>query len=243
LLAPARVQGDGAVESLIAALHTVQADGRANVVILARGGGSLEDLWCFNDERLARAVFGCHIPVVSAIGHQTDWTICDYVADVRAPTPSAAAEIVTPHDRLTLLGWLQGYAARLDELVVRHLRSSRERVEQLQQRIQRAAPHHRMDNVRQRLDRSASRLDQAMLRQLAHARERVHTLARELALLNPRSPLARGYVLAEDITSGELVRSVDHLRIGQRLRLHFSDGSADTTVHAVQRERTGGGHG
>ncbi|MFN3336643.1 MAG: exodeoxyribonuclease VII large subunit, partial [Thermomicrobium sp.] len=188
ILAPARVQGDGAVESLIAALQAVQADGRAQVVIIARGGGSLEDLWCFNDERLARTVFACRIPVVSAVGHQTDWTICDYVADLRAPTPSAAAELVTPYDRATLLSWLQGLADRLNELIVRRVEASRERVNQLEHRLQRTAPRHRMDNLRQRLDQSAQRLDRAIADHLSRARHHVRSLTRELELLSPYGP-------------------------------------------------------
>jgi len=244
ILAPARVQGDGAVESLIAALQAVQADGRAQVVIIARGGGSLEDLWCFNDERLARTVFACRIPVVSAVGHQTDWTICDYVADLRAPTPSAAAELVTPNDRATLLSWLQGLSERLNELIARRVEASRERVNQLEHRLQRTAPRHRMDNLRQRLDQSAQRLDLAITHHLLRARNHVRTLARELELLSPYGPLERGYLLAEDMASGNLVRSVNHVTIGQRLRLHFSDGTAETSVQAVQPKGTGGGsHG
>ncbi len=244
ILAPARVQGDGAVESLIAALQTVQADGRAQVVIIARGGGSFEDLWCFNDERLARTVFACRIPVVSAIGHQTDWTICDYVADVRAPTPSAAAELVTPYDRTTLLNWLQGFSDRLNERIAQQIQASRERIHQLEHRLQRTAPRHRMDNLRQRLDQSAQRLDRAITQHLLRARHHVRTCARELGLLNPYGPLERGYLLAEDIASGDLVRSTIQVTIGQRLRLLFSDGTAETSVQAVQPKGTGGGsHG
>ncbi len=244
ILAPARVQGDGAVESLIAALEAVQLDGRAEVVIIARGGGSLEDLWCFNDERLARAVFACRIPVVSAVGHQTDWTICDFVADHRAPTPSAAAELVTPHDRFALLSWLAGLDHRLHELMHQRFERAREQVGQLAHRLNRAAPRHRMDNFRQRLDQSAQRLDRALVQRLVAERQRLQALARELDLLSPYGPLARGYLLAEDATSGQLVRSIDELAIGQRLRLHFSDGRAETVVEALHREGTGGGtHG
>ncbi len=241
ILAPARVQGDGAVESLVTALEAVQWDGRADVVIIARGGGSLEDLWCFNDERLARAVFACRVPVVSAVGHQTDWTICDFVADHRAPTPSAAAELVTPYDRVTLLGWLTGLANRLDELLHQHVRHARERVAALDQRLMRAAPRHRMDNLRQRLDQSAQQLDRALMRKLSRERQRLQSLQRELELLSPYSPLARGYLFAEDPASGRLVRSVSELVVGQRLRLRFSDGRAETTVEHIERE--GGGEG
>ncbi|MCX7623204.1 MAG: exodeoxyribonuclease VII large subunit [Thermomicrobium sp.] len=240
ILAPARVQGDGAVESLVAALEAVQRDGRAEVVIIARGGGSLEDLWCFNDERLARAVFACHIPVVSAIGHQTDWTICDYVADHRAPTPSAAAELVTPYDRATLLDWVSSLQMRLDELVRQRVQRSREQLGFLEQRLARAAPRHRMDNLRQRLDHSAQRLDRALAQRLAIERQRVSALARELELLSPLAPLVRGYLLAEDATSGKLVRSIRELAPRQRLRLHFQDGRAEATIDAIHGQGTGG---
>ncbi len=236
ILAPARVQGDGAVESLVAALEAVQWDGRADVVIIARGGGSLEDLWCFNDERLARAVFACRVPVVSAVGHQTDWTICDFVADHRAPTPSAAAELVTPYDRAALLGWLTGLANRLDGLLHQHVRHARERVAALDQRLMRAAPRHRMDNLRQRLDQSAQQLDRALMRKLSRERQRLQSLQRELELLSPYSPLARGYLFAEDPASGRFVRSVSELVVGQRLRLHLSDGRAETTIERIERE-------
>jgi len=241
ILAPARVQGDGAVESLIAALEAVQRDGRAEVVIIARGGGSLEDLWCFNDERLARTIFACRIPVISAVGHETDWTICDLVADHRAPTPSAAAELVTPQDRAALFDRLSDLDSRLHELLQRRLHRSREQVRQLEQRLSRAAPRRRMDDVRQRLDHSAQRLDRAMTQRLLAARQRLHLLARELELLSPYGPLVRGYLLAEDAASGRLVRSVAELALGQRVRLRFSDGHAEATVEALQREGTGGG--
>lgn len=239
LLAPAKVQGDGAVESLIAALDLVQRDGRADVVIIARGGGSVEDLWCFNDEQLARAIYACRIPVVSAVGHQTDWTICDYVADLRAPTPSAAAELVTPHDRITLLSSLAELANRLDDLVSRRLTQARSTVEQLSHRLHRAAPRHRIDTLRQRLDQSAQRLDLAIQQRLDRERHRVESYARELDLLSPYGPLARGYLLAEDATSGELVRSIHDLRIGQTLRLHFTDGRAESTVQHIETGERG----
>jgi exodeoxyribonuclease VII large subunit len=234
LLAPARVQGDDAVETLIAALESVQLDGRAEVVMIARGGGSLEDLWCFNDERLARAIYASRIPVVSAIGHETDWTICDYVADLRAPTPSAAAELVTPHDRRTLVRQLVDLEERLEALATRRLARTGDHVGQLQHRLHRAAPLHRMDNLRQRLDQSAQRIDRAILLRLARQRQHVQALGRELELLSPYGPLARGYLLAEDSASGEVVRSIRQVSLGQALRLHFSDGQAETIVRSIE---------
>lgn len=240
LLAPARVQGDGAVESLIAALEEVQQDGRAEVVILARGGGSLEDLWCFNDERLARAVYACRIPVVSAVGHETDWTICDLVADIRAPTPSAAAELVTPHDRRTLRSTVEQLAQQLEALLQQQFERTQTELTQLAQRLERAAPRHQMDNLRQRLDQSAHKLDLLLRQRLNQERHRLHALRREVELLSPLNPLARGYLLAENLRTGELVRSLHQLQIGDRLRLYLTDGSAEARVEKLDQQQVGG---
>jgi exodeoxyribonuclease VII large subunit len=238
LLAPAQVQGTEAPASVVAALEVLNQDGRADVIVIARGGGSLEDLWCFNDEQLVRAVFRSRIPVVSAIGHETDVTLCDFVADLRAPTPSAAAEMIAP-DLQTLLGELSAYSSRLVTSVSRRLQTARERIERALSRLEHSSPRRRIDHGRLHLDQLGRRL----LRQLAHGlqTQRTHLalLSRQLQLLHPSGPLQRGYVLVTDRSSGRRQRSVRGLVPGQWVTLHFIDGVAEAQVTEAGPTREG----
>src|SRR5690242_1623151 len=143
LIFPTAVQGAAAVENIVAAIDAVCRDGGCDVLIVARGGGSIEDLWCFNDERVARAIRRTAIPVITGIGHEIDFTIADFAADVRAPTPSGAAELVVP-DRGALLTGVRGFVARLQQAVQRQLRHAVERHAQLSARLQRAHPGNRL---------------------------------------------------------------------------------------------------
>lgn len=202
---PAKVQGEGAPESLLDALDRVARWGDADLVIMGRGGGSREDLWAFNDERVARALALCPLPTVSAVGHETDISLCDLVADVRAATPSAAAELAVPSRRETL--------ARVDALAKRLVSAA-------QRREDRAVAALRQ--VRQRLALAARR-------NVERRQARLATLASQLQALSPLETLARGFVVARTPSGATLSRTAEFVR-GQAFELWVQDGLVDATV-------------
>jgi exodeoxyribonuclease VII large subunit len=229
LLSPAIVQGDLAPASVIKALERITEDGRADVVIIARGGGSIEDLWAFNDERVVRAIFRSPIPIVSAIGHETDVTLCDLVADQRAPTPSAAAELVAPHIR-EYVQHLRSRAEWLTTLASRRMTTERAEIQGLHQRIARFDPKWTLQQERLRIDRFADLLHRQLSDTLRNERTRLEHQAQKLHLLDPRTLLARGYALVTDGENGNRVTGASALSTGQSLRLDFHDGTADVQV-------------
>ena len=227
VVAPALVQGPGAPASLRRALAVV-AD-RVDVVILARGGGSLEDLWCFNDESLARAVATCRVPVVSAIGHETDVTIADFVADVRAATPSAAAELVSP-DSAEL-------ASRVNEarrLLTQELRSvlsvSSARMRGLWERMSPRGLRRTVEANRGRLRQMYGSLATVGPREVARHREGLGSVGRRLDLLSPLATLQRGYTIAERM-DGHVVSRAAEVDEGDALAVRFQDGRIHVHVH------------
>ena len=231
ILSPSQVQGADAPGQLVAALEALHRDGRAEVIILGRGGGSMEDLWCFNDERLARAIFASPVPVVSAVGHETDFTIADFVADVRAPTPSAAAEIVAPH-----IGELRGevltLAGRARGAVESQVQADRRQVDDAYGRLRRSSPSGLIRQTRLRLDATAERMRLVLAGRFGAERRRIDGMSRQLALLHPVDTMARGYamVFADD---GGRVRSAGELRPGEQVLLRFHDGTAAARVESV----------
>ncbi len=231
VLAPAVVQGDTAGGTVVAALALLQ-EHEVDVIIVARGGGSAEDLWAFNDERIVRAVFASTIPVVSAIGHETDTTLIDYVADLRAPTPSVAAEMVAPD--------LSNFSQYLDELVDQmHVSANRavqrraDALAHLQFRLGLVSPASQLVAMRSALDAEQERLRTAVARSIER---RQATIAQHVALihaLDPASLLQRGYAWVSHDATGESVRSASGLQPGQAIDLTWADGSARTTVNRV----------
>jgi len=188
------VQGAAATPAIVAALDAASTRGDCDVIILARGGGSIEDLWCFNDERVARAIRRAAIPVVTGIGHEIDFTIADFAADVRAPTPSGAAELVVP-DRGTLLATVRSFSARLQQAVQRQLRNALQRHEQLLARLQRAHPGSRLQQQVQRLDDLDLRLRRAWDVQRTRMMQRLQLAQRHLDAISPLATLQRGYAI------------------------------------------------
>ena len=194
LIFPTPVQGAAATAAVIAALESVCAHGGCDVIILARGGGSIEDLWCFNDERIARAIRRTAIPVVTGIGHEIDFTIADFAADVRAPTPSGAAELVVP-DRGTMLSALRAGFERLQHAARRQLRSALERHQQIAARLQRAHPGNRLQQQTQRLDELDQRLRRAWESRHSRIGQRLLLAQRALDAISPLATLLRGYAI------------------------------------------------
>lgn len=237
---PVKVQGEGAKEEVAAALKAV-GEGKAgsvDLVVLARGGGSLEDLWAFNEELVARAIAACPIPVLSAIGHEVDYTIADFVADQRAPTPSAAAEILAPSsDEIrarveTLMGTLR---QELDAL----LDACRERLAALRHRLERASPRFRLEQGAQRLDELRQRLAQAIKRSLQGAKDELKSLSAQLQALSPTAILGRGYAVAFG-PDGKVLRKAGDAKVGADIKLWLGQGELDATVKAVRKERNDG---
>lgn len=221
ILAPTQVQGDGAAPNIVSAIEGLNSDGRADVIIVARGGGSLEELWPFNEEPVARAIYASAIPVVSAVGHETDHTILDLVSDVRAPTPSAAAELVVP-DRGALVRALDDMRQRCDWSLGRQLARSEESVAHFRTRLDGALPdlatwRRRIDD----LDRSAG---SSLANRLKIQRLEVSGLGGQLQALDPSATLRRGFAVVTGQADGRVVTSVAHAAAGTALSVTVSDG-------------------
>ena len=234
LLLPVRVQGAEAPAEIASAIRYANRHQVADLIITGRGGGSLEDLWAFNDERVARAIYASEIPVISAVGHEPDVTISDFVADRRASTPSNAAEIAVP-DRQEMEELLASVSARLNHAVARDLQRRRQQLDSLRNRGVLRDASSFVDLRRMDLDRMSARLASAG-QKLVFEKRRV--LVRQAAALDAMSPLkvlSRGYVAAND-GQGAPVKSVRQLRRGDRIMLRFSDGRADCLVEQVEEE-------
>jgi exodeoxyribonuclease VII large subunit len=227
VLRPVRVQGEGAAEEIAEAIADHNRLGVADVLIVGRGGGSLEDLWAFNEETVARAIHASAIPVISAVGHEVDTTIADFVADLRAPTPSAAAELVA-RSRLELEGHLDHLAQRLAGQMQGRLALLDERVRGLARRLR--SPRQQLVMWQQRHADLARRLGRAMAQRQQETEGRLATLAGRLDLLSPLRTLERGYAIALAEKTGTAVLDAGTLARGDRLQLRFARGRATATV-------------
>ena len=233
LLLPVRVQGAEAPPEIAGAIRYANEFNVADLIITGRGGGSIEDLWAFNDERVARAIYDSRLPVISAVGHEPDVTIADYVADRRASTPSNAAEIAVP-DRREIAELLSSYDIRMSQALRRQLEQLSERLESYRNKQVLRDATAQFDNRRIELDRLRDRMLTAEERSLSRSRERFVALTAALDAMSPLRVLSRGYTIASD-GSGHCVRSVRELETGERLSLRFADGSADCLVEDVRR--------
>lgn len=222
LLHPTLVQGDGAAEGIVHALQAMNQRGDIDVLIVGRGGGSIEDLWAFNEEVVARAIFASAIPVVSAVGHETDFTIADMVADHRAPTPSAAVEHIVP-DQAELLAQLDDYEALLRRNIKEQFDTHRTHLENLEAWL---SPTRRKDAIYQ-LHQTLDTLDlacrNAIGQKLADGERDLHTLAHRLNALSPLATLERGYSISRK-TDGEVLTSAEQVSIGDRVEIQLADG-------------------
>jgi len=227
LLRPVRVQGDGAAEEIAAAIEDLNRHGLAEVLIVGRGGGSLEDLWAFNTELVARAIAASGVPVISAVGHETDVTIADFVADLRAPTPSAAAELVVA-SRLELERHLDHLVLRLGAQIHSRLGLLRERLAGLQRRLR--SPLADLALAQQRQRALEQRLYLAWQSRWQEYSGRLAVLGTRLDLLSPLRTLQRGYAIALRESDGRAVVDAASLRPGDRLQLQFARGRAPVVV-------------
>lgn len=231
ILYPALVQGDGAVASIINGIHAMEQLG-VDVMIVGRGGGSIEDLWAFNEEAVARAVFDCPVPVISAVGHETDTTLIDYVADLRAPTPSAAAELaVWKLD--TAQAYIDEMQFRMERQMQQQLALLRSRVQALALRIKYASPQNQLNMRRQYITDLEERMTQRMEQLLHDARHRMQLLAQRMESGSPLRKLSAGYSLVTD-EDGNVVNDFEWIETGMRLTLHMLDGDVKTRVEEKQ---------
>jgi exodeoxyribonuclease VII large subunit len=238
VLFPVRVQGDGAAEEVARGIEAMNAWGGVDLLIVGRGGGSLEDLWAFNEERVVRAIVASRIPVISAVGHEVDVTLADLAADLRAPTPSAAAEIAVPDCR-ELEARVRTLSASLRRALLRTNEIRRERYRRLTGSHGLRLPQHWVRNAIQELDDLRRRLAGELPRAHARRERELAALAGRLEALSPLAVLERGYSVARRDPSGELVRDGATLALGETLRLRFARGGCRAEV----RESWGGAGG
>ena len=231
LIIPTAVQGEGAAKEIAEALRNVNQWSGIDCIVLTRGGGSIEDLWAFNEEILVRAVAASAIPVVSGVGHEIDITLCDLAADIRAATPSEAAERISIEDAQRLRDLLQ-INRRLNDLIEQRLRIASEKLKTILQHPAFRRPEQLIDTRRHQLDLYEEQLDRAMNRRVQTAEEQLGKVAASLEALSPLSILSRGYTLTETI-EGRLIRRASEAKIGNTIRTRFADGVIDSVVDSV----------
>ena len=234
IVLPVRVQGAEAPPEIVGALNYANRWHVAELIITGRGGGSIEDLWAFNDERVARAIYESEIPVISAVGHEPDVTIADYVADLRAATPSNGAELATP-DGEELKAALRSVSQRCDQALRTALEARRAALEQLASRRVMESPLGYIDMKRMEMDMQRTRLLNAQERRLSDARHGFVRAAASLDALSPLKVLGRGYAVASD-ENGRVLKSVSEAGIGDRIALRLRDGSLGCRVESRKEQ-------
>jgi exodeoxyribonuclease VII large subunit len=254
ILAPCRVQGDGAAREIAAAIRLLNEFGtsKLDLILITRGGGSLEDLWAFNEEIVARAIFESAIPIVSAIGHETDFTIADFVADVRAATPSAAAEIIT-EGVFSSFRFLEECGERIQQLFRRQMTNKQFLLAHQATRLTRAHPRRKFQNWQQQLDDLQSDMSLRLKHRVRHSqtvlqnlwerlhrirpsqflkqrREQLRQIERRLNALGPQQVLARGYSITTDAASGKVLRDAKKVKPGQKINTRLKTGEITSRV-------------
>lgn len=233
VLRPAKVQGDGAAQDIAKAIKLFNETKAADVLIVGRGGGSIEDLWAFNEEIVARAVFESKIPVISAVGHETDYTICDFVADLRAPTPSAAAELAVP-DKMELKGDLLSYEQHLFGLLKNKIINERMRLKSIEQKDVMRNPATRINESRRELVFISEKLEGLTVNTVNDNKKKLSVLAGKMDALSPLGVVSRGYALAD--INGRLVKSIADVAVNDEISLKVADGVINARVLSVKEE-------
>lgn len=229
LLSPTQVQGDSAPPLIVAALESLARHGGADVILVARGGGSIEDLWAFNDEQVARAIYASPIPIVTGVGHETDFTLVDFVADLRAPTPSVGAELITPDMQELRVGLADSRLALADALLAR-IDSARQALTGQIRALRYLSPQVQIDNRRQRLDELDRRLQSAIWRRVEVARDRLGSQQRALIANNPTNILARGYAIVYHTHDGKRIADATVVAPGTSITVQLQRGQLTATV-------------
>jgi exodeoxyribonuclease VII large subunit len=234
VLAPATVQGDDAPPQIVHAIETLNRVVKPDVILVARGGGSLEDLWAFNDERVVRAVAASQAPVISGVGHETDFTLADFAADLRAPTPTGAAVLAVPNVS-DLAAELNGWTLRLQQNVLEVLSRSSMALNEKAHRLERQSPLWQVRQDRQYLDGLSQRLQLHINHDLKNRRSTLAYFSERLTGLDPAHILKRGYALVKD-SAGSLITSAKQVKLGQDIAVQLSDGTLDARVQQVKPE-------
>ncbi|MCM1256697.1 MAG: exodeoxyribonuclease VII large subunit [Roseburia sp.] len=231
ILYPAQVQGEGAAESIVNGIRALEHYG-VDVMIVGRGGGSIEDLWAFNEEIVARAIFGCEVPIISAVGHETDYTIADFVADLRAPTPSAGAELAV-YDIVELQNFLAGFSSGLNRSMEYKWNLSVQRYQNLLRRIQENSPAAQLNGKKQYAMNLEGHLEEMIRRKIADSRYRLGLLAGELEGLSPAKKLNQGLAFVSD-NKNKRIGKAESVRNGDVLHIQFADGTVRAKAQSVE---------
>lgn len=232
ILYPALVQGDGAAESIVNGIKALEKLG-VDIIIVGRGGGSIEDLWAFNEEIVARAIFDCSIPIISAVGHETDWTIADFVSDLRAPTPSAAAELAV-FDYVGAKGWLLDQKYRMERVLRRELQSARTNLKHQSSKLRLLSPMHRLNENRRRLMEYEEKISNRMMNVWKEKKHHLILLARTLDSYSPAKKISGGYAYVEN-ENHTSIRSVQSVKVRDVITLHLQDGQLKARVEEVMK--------
>ncbi len=227
VLAPVLVQGESAPEQLVRAVNKFSASKIADVVIIGRGGGSAEDLWAFNDEQLAYAVYNCETPIISGVGHETDFTICDFVADVRASTPSAAAELAVP-DRQELMSYYFKQKQYISAMLDRKIKTAQLRLENQQRRMSASSPKLKAEQLEKQLSAKSEKMTRFMNIYISNKENKLIAAKSKLDGLNPLNVLNRGYAIAEK--DEKIITSSKQLKDGDDFTVILSDGKINAKV-------------
>ncbi|MDO4679027.1 MAG: exodeoxyribonuclease VII large subunit [Eubacteriales bacterium] len=233
ILYPALVQGEGAAASIVKGIHMLDEAG-VDVIIVGRGGGSIEDLWAFNEESVARAIFECRTPVISAVGHETDFTIADFVADLRAPTPSAAAELAVD-DYRSIVEAAASYGERLHRAIWGKLDLQRSRLDTCKTKFMYLSPENRIREMRQKLLDLEEEIQGAVESRIGDKRHRLAVYLERFAGLSPLRKLNQGYSYVAD-KNKKAVTSVEQAKVGDRLFISVTDGCMETEVRSIRKE-------
>ena len=231
ILYPALVQGDGAKMSIVHGIQALEQLG-VDVIIVGRGGGSIEDLWAFNEEVVARAIFDCSIPIISAVGHETDWTIADFVSDLRAPTPSAAAELAV-FDYVSTKQKLQEQRLRMERAMRRDIYMARQRLEHEKTKLRLLSPQNRLNENRRRLLDYEEKITDKMNRIFMAKKHELMLLANTLEGLSPVKKISSGYAYVE--ANGASIKTIQNVKVSDEIVVHVTDGKMKAVVTEVSK--------
>lgn len=231
ILYPALVQGDGAKESIVRGIKSLELLG-VDVIIVGRGGGSIEDLWAFNEECVARAIFDCSIPIISAVGHEVDWTIADFVSDMRAPTPSAAAELAV-FDYVSTKQNLLERKLRLERSMKRTVSMARQRLEHEKTKLRFLSPQNRLNEKRRRLMDLEEKISDRMTNIWTKKNHKLMLLANSLEGLSPVKKISSGYAYVE--TKGKSLKSAAQVQVSDEILVHVADGKVQAVITEVYK--------
>lgn len=228
VLAPASVQGESAANEIVQSIQKLNEFVNPDVILVGRGGGSIEDLWSFNTEEVSRAIANSKVPVITGVGHETDFTISDFVADLRAPTPTAAAELAVP-DLSELVGELENVKEQLGNFIEEKIQDALWVLKDIQSQLDKYSPIHQLKSEMQRVDDMDYRLSKSLSHELAIRQEHVYGVNQKLRALNPVSIMNRGYSVITNGT-GEVISQLNDVVVGEQLKAQISDGSLDIEV-------------